>query len=125
MRRLVDLVDGLALRSVEERVAAYLWSAFVRSGLTTLKGATLRLEEPKHVVASLCGTAPEVLSRTFRRSSATAWYGSRDRSRAARPRGPGHARRRVTAEARLTHQRLDLDLRPRNTSRVHGRERQL
>ncbi|MCU0291593.1 MAG: Crp/Fnr family transcriptional regulator [Thermoanaerobaculaceae bacterium] len=67
MRRLVDLIDGLALRSVEERVAAYLWSAFVRSGLTTLQGATLRLEEPKHVVASLCGTAPEVLSRTFRR----------------------------------------------------------
>lgn len=67
MRRLVDLVDGLALRSVEERVAAYLWSAFVRSGAAPLHGATLRLEEPKHVVASLCGTAPEVLSRTFRK----------------------------------------------------------
>ncbi len=67
MRRLVDLIDGLALRTVEERVAGYLWSAFVRSGLTTLRGATLRLEEPKQVVASLCGTAPEVLSRTFRR----------------------------------------------------------
>lgn len=67
LRRLVDLIDGLALRSVEERVAAYLWSAFVRSEITTLHGATLRLEEPKHVIASLCGTAPEVLSRTFRR----------------------------------------------------------
>lgn len=67
MRRLVDLIDGLALRSVEERVAAYLWSAFVRSGAVTLRNATLRLEEPKHVIASLCGTAPEVLSRTFRK----------------------------------------------------------
>lgn len=67
MRRLVDLIDGLALRSVEERVAAYLWSAFVRSGHVALRGASLRLEEPKHVIASLCGTAPEVLSRTFRR----------------------------------------------------------
>lgn len=67
MRRLVDLIDGLALRSVEERVAAYLWSAFVRSGAASLRGASLRLEEPKHVVASLCGTAPEVLSRTFRK----------------------------------------------------------
>lgn len=67
MRRLVDLIDGLALRSVEERVAAYLWSAFVRSGAESLRGASLRLEEPKHVVASLCGTAPEVLSRTFRK----------------------------------------------------------
>lgn len=67
LRRLVDLVDGLALRSVEERVAAYLWSAFVRTGAPTLRGAALRLEEPKHVIASLCGTAPEVLSRTFRK----------------------------------------------------------
>lgn len=67
MRRLVDLIDGLALRSVEERVAAYLWSACVRSGVATLRGASLHLEEPKHVVASLCGTAPEVLSRTFRK----------------------------------------------------------
>ena len=67
MRRLVQLVDGLALHSVEERVAAYLWSAFSRSGVTLLAGAQIRLEDPKHLIAALCGTAPEVLSRTFRR----------------------------------------------------------
>jgi len=67
LRRLVDLVDGLALHTVEERVAAYLWSAFARSGATLAPGAQIRLEEPKRLIAALCGTAPEVLSRTFRR----------------------------------------------------------
>jgi CRP/FNR family transcriptional regulator len=67
LRRLVDLVDGLALHTVEERVAAYLWSAFARSGATLVAGAQIRLEEPKRLIAALCGTAPEVLSRTFRR----------------------------------------------------------
>lgn len=67
LRRLVDLVEGLSLHSVEERVAAYLWSAFVRSGRPLLAGLEIRLEEPKHLIAALCGTAPEVLSRTFRR----------------------------------------------------------
>ena len=67
LRRLVDLVDGLALQTVEQRVAAYLWSAFIRSGTTVAAGARIRLEEPKRLIAALCGTAPEVLSRTFRR----------------------------------------------------------
>jgi CRP/FNR family transcriptional regulator len=67
LRRLVDLADGLALRTVEERVAAYLWSVFVRSGVPLLPGARVRLEEPKRLIAALCGTVPEVLSRTFRR----------------------------------------------------------
>jgi CRP/FNR family transcriptional regulator len=67
LRRLVDLVDGLALQTVEQRVAAYLWSAFIRSGTTVVAGARIRLEEPKRLIAALCGTAPEVLSRTFRR----------------------------------------------------------
>ncbi len=67
LRRLVDLVEGLSLHTVEERVAAYLWSVFVRSGLPVLPGARVRLEDPKHLIAALCGTAPEVLSRTFRK----------------------------------------------------------
>lgn len=70
LRRLVDLVEGLSLHSVEERVAAYLWSAFVRSGRPLLAGLEIRLEESKHLIAALCGTAPEVLSRTFRKLEA-------------------------------------------------------
>jgi CRP/FNR family transcriptional regulator len=70
LRRLVELVEGLSLHSVEERVAAYLWSAFVRSGRPLLAGLQIRLDEPKHMIAALCGTAPEVLSRTFRRLEA-------------------------------------------------------
>ena len=67
MRRLADLVEGLALHTVEERVAAYLLAGFSRSGRTLEPGLAIRLEEPKHLIAALCGTAPEVLSRTFRR----------------------------------------------------------
>jgi CRP/FNR family transcriptional regulator len=67
LRRLVDLVEGLSLHTVEERVGAYLWSAFVRSGRPLLPGVQVRLEDPKHLIAALCGTAPEVLSRTFRK----------------------------------------------------------
>jgi CRP/FNR family transcriptional regulator len=67
LRRLADLVEDLALHTVEERVAAYLWSAFVRSADAPVCGAEIRLSEPKRLIAALCGTAPEVLSRTFRR----------------------------------------------------------
>lgn len=70
LRRLVDLVEGLSLHSVEERVGAYLWSVFARSGIALLPGAQVRLEDPKHLIAALCGTAPEVLSRTFRKLEA-------------------------------------------------------
>lgn len=67
LRRLVDLVEGLSLHTVEERVAGYLWSAFQRSGQPLTAGAQVRLEDPKHLIAALCGTAPEVLSRSFRK----------------------------------------------------------
>lgn len=67
LRRLADLVEGLALHTVEERVAAYLWTLFSASGSARLAGAEVRLPEPKRLIAGLCGTAPEVLSRTFRR----------------------------------------------------------
>jgi CRP-like cAMP-binding protein len=67
LRRLADLVDGLALHTVEERVAAYLLSAFTRSGGALAPGAQIRFAEPKQLIAALCGTGPEVLSRTFRR----------------------------------------------------------
>ncbi len=67
MRRLADLVEGLALHTVEERVAAYLWSAFVRAAGVPARGSHIRLGEPKRLIAALCGTAPEVLSRTFHR----------------------------------------------------------
>ncbi len=67
LRRLVDLVDSLSLATVEQRVAGYLWAAFTRSAPAPAPGTTVRLEDPKHVIASLVGTAPAVLSRTFRK----------------------------------------------------------
>ena len=71
LRRLADLVEGLALRTVEERVAAYLWSAFRRVQPAPAPGSAIRLELPKQTIAAVCGTAPAVLSRTFRRLGAT------------------------------------------------------
>jgi CRP/FNR family transcriptional regulator len=70
LRRLADLVDGLSLHTVEERVAAYLWSVFVRSAKPLRPGLEVRLDDAKHLIAALCGTAPEVLSRTFRKLEA-------------------------------------------------------
>lgn len=65
LRRLVDLVEGLSLRTVEERVAGYLVAAAARAGCALEEGAQLRLEDSKRLIAASCGTAPEVLSRTF------------------------------------------------------------
>ena len=70
LRRLVDLIEGLSLRTVEERVAGYLVSAAARDGVALESGAQLRLEDPKRLIAAACGTAPEVLSRTFRKLAA-------------------------------------------------------
>jgi CRP/FNR family transcriptional regulator len=70
LRRLVDLVEGLSLRTVEERVAGYLLSAAARSGCALESGVRVRLEDPKRLIAASCGTAPEVLSRTFRKLEA-------------------------------------------------------
>ncbi len=67
LRRLVDLVEGLSLRTVEERVAGYLVSAAARGGVALESGVHLRLEDSKRLIAAACGTAPEVLSRTFRK----------------------------------------------------------
>lgn len=70
LRRLVDLIEGLSLRTVEERVAGYLVSAAARSGCALESGVRVRLEDPKRLIAASCGTAPEVLSRTFRKLEA-------------------------------------------------------
>jgi CRP/FNR family transcriptional regulator len=50
---------------VEERLAIYLMS---RAGSRQLEpGDRIELAEPRNLIAAQCGTAPEVLSRTFRR----------------------------------------------------------
>lgn len=71
LRRLADLIEDLALHSVEERVAAYLITVFGRSGRPLDAGLEVRLDDPKRLIAAVCGTAPEVLSRTFRRLADT------------------------------------------------------
>ena len=64
-RKLASKLELHTQRRVEERVAIYLMS---RAGQRDLKpGDKIELAEPRNLIAAQCGTAPEVLSRTFRR----------------------------------------------------------
>lgn len=64
-RRLASKLELLTQRRVEERVAVYLLS---RTGDLDLQpGVEVPLREPRNLIAAQCGTAPEVLSRTFKR----------------------------------------------------------
>jgi len=64
-RKLASKLELLTQRRVEERVALYL---IARAGSGELRpGDTIPLAEARNLIAAQCGTAPEVLSRTFRR----------------------------------------------------------
>ena len=64
-RKLAAKLELLTQRRVEERLAVYVIG---RAGDRDLRpGTSITLTEPKHLIAAQCGTAPEVLSRTFRR----------------------------------------------------------
>jgi CRP/FNR family transcriptional regulator len=64
-RKLAAKLELLTQRRVEERLAVYVLG---RAGGRDLQaGESIELSEPKNLIAAQCGTAPEVLSRTFRR----------------------------------------------------------
>jgi CRP/FNR family transcriptional regulator len=64
-RKVVSKLELHTQRRVEERLAIYLLS---RAGPLELEpGHRIELSEPRNLIAAQCGTAPEVLSRTFRR----------------------------------------------------------
>jgi CRP-like cAMP-binding protein len=46
-------------------LAVYLFSR--TGGVLPSKGEVVQLGAPKHLIAAQCGTAPEVLSRTFKK----------------------------------------------------------
>lgn len=64
-RRLAGKLQLLTQRRVEERLAVYLLSR--AAGRRLGAGDVVPLGAPKHLVAAQCGTAPEVLSRCFRK----------------------------------------------------------
>jgi len=64
-RKLAGKIELLTQRRVEERLAIYLLSR--ARGEITAPGHVIGLSEPKNLIAAQCGTAPEVLSRTFKR----------------------------------------------------------
>ena len=63
-RHLVGKLELLTQRRVEERLAVYLLGHVHGRPLPT--GASVELTEAKSLIAAQLGTAPEVLSRTFR-----------------------------------------------------------
>ena len=64
-RRMAGKLQLLTQRRVEERLAVYLLAH--TGGKNIAQGDFLPFGAPKHLVAAQCGTAPEVLSRTFRK----------------------------------------------------------
>jgi len=64
-RTLAHQLELLTQRRVEERLAVYLLGR--AAGTEPSAGEEIRLVEARHLIAAQCGTAPEVLSRTFRR----------------------------------------------------------
>jgi CRP/FNR family transcriptional regulator len=64
-RKLAAQLELLTQRRVEERLAVYLLGR--AAGAVPSAGEEIRLAEARHLIAAQCGTAPEVLSRTFRR----------------------------------------------------------
>ena len=64
-RKLASKLELHTQRRVEERIAIYLLSRFGERDLKP--GDLIELAEPRNLIAAQCGTAPEVLSRTFRR----------------------------------------------------------
>ena len=64
-RVLAGQLELLTQRRVEERLAIYLLSR--TAGRALRAGDSIPLAEPRNLIAAQCGTAPEVLSRTFRR----------------------------------------------------------
>lgn len=64
-RKLASQLELLTQRRVEERLALYLLGR--TAGELPSAGEEIRLDEERQLIAAQCGTAPEVLSRTFRR----------------------------------------------------------
>ncbi len=64
-RTLVHQLELMTQRRVEERLAIYLLGR--AGGRELVAGDVIHLAEPRNLIAAQCGTAPEVLSRTFRR----------------------------------------------------------
>jgi len=64
-RRVVGKLDLLTQRRVEERLAVYLVGKAQDRALEP--GQEIALRDPRNLIAAQIGTAPEVLSRTFRR----------------------------------------------------------
>jgi len=77
-RRILTRLELLTQRRVEERLALYL---LARNGARpAVPGVTVDLDIPKHLLAGLLGTGPEVLSRTFRRLEESGILGIRGRT---------------------------------------------
>lgn len=67
LKRMTDLVEGIALRDVEGRLVRYLSEEMRNRGVTPKDGTVYELEVGKNVLASRLGTVPETFSRTLKK----------------------------------------------------------
>ncbi len=67
LKRMTDLVEGLALRDVETRLVHFVSEELKGRGVALADGAVLELEFTKTVLASRLGTVPETFSRTLKK----------------------------------------------------------
>lgn len=77
-RKILDKLDLMTQRRVEERLALYLLAS--RGGEPLEPGQEIQLAVPKQLVAAQLGTGPEVLSRTLRQLEEAGIIESRSRS---------------------------------------------
>lgn len=67
LKRMIDLVESIALRDVEARLVRYLSEELCGRGVPVRDGSMLELEVGKSVLASRLGTVPETFSRTLKK----------------------------------------------------------
>ncbi len=77
-RRILDKLDLMTQRRVEERLALFLLAS--HGGEPPEPGAEVELAAPKRLIAAQIGTGPEVLSRTLRQLEEAGIIESRPRS---------------------------------------------
>ncbi len=67
LRRMVDLVEDLTLRDVEERFIKFLKETAEKEGIPPGDGQVIRFDVEKSVIASKIHAAPETFSRMLKR----------------------------------------------------------
>ncbi|MCL5966848.1 MAG: Crp/Fnr family transcriptional regulator [Deltaproteobacteria bacterium] len=67
LKRMIDLVDSIALRDVETRLVGFIQEDLSGQGIPPRDGLVYELSVSKNVLAARLGTVPETFSRTLKK----------------------------------------------------------